>query len=324
MQQKLNFGTGMTGSNNGIYPLLFACHIHPSLFGTMRVYTVTYLSCLLFLSCFSGLIWANEAAKEPETGFFDKLMKLAKGGGTEELIPMPKCLLTLSGGIDQVETEIQDYLEKGKALTILITAKTDPTSLPAVKSYYDAVRQICGEEEPQTGEEGAVQQSAFDDHLPQESYVFDPSVLDRMAFAHMSFDSETGMMWRWWIWKVPAIVFVTSPTSSLRSYDVRFWKIAFSIPSTEKLIAIIKDQIWTDLPVWDSDFAPGGKYQQVSRFFSQGSLGFMSVLDPIPNWLLGVLASTLASMLIGYLHRNDGKAAQQQAKSGGPENRKTQ
>ncbi|PWN37743.1 uncharacterized protein FA14DRAFT_115880, partial [Meira miltonrushii] len=117
---------------------------------------------------------------------------------------------------------------------------------------------------------------------------------------------------RWWIWKVPAIVFISSPTSSLRSYDVRFWKIAFSVPSSEKLIAILKDQIYAELPVWDSNFAPGGKYQNYARFFSQGSLGFMSVLEPIPNWLLGILASMLGSMLISYLHRNDAKSTQQQ------------
>jgi len=275
----------------------------------------------------SGLVVsASDTKEESKSGFFDKLIQMVKGGGSEEFFPMPKCMQTLSGGIDQIEREIQDQIGKGKAWSILITAKNDPTSLPAAKSYYDAVRQLCGEEEPQSGEEGAVpetQQSVFDDHSPQEAYIFDPSILDRMEFAHLSFDSETGMMWRWWIWKVPTIVFITSPTSSLRSYDVRFWKIAFSIPSSERLIAVVKDQIWRELPVWHSNFAPGGEYQNFARIFSRGSVGFMSVLEPIPNWLLGIIASMFGSMLLSYLHRNDAKSTQQQPSTNNRESRKT-
>lgn len=297
----------------------------------MRVHCFLVLSILLFLNLSGYVIASVQEQDDKKIGIFDRLIQLAKGGaGKEEIFPMPKCMFVLSGGIDQIETKLQDELEKGKSWSILITAKSDQTSVPAVKAYYDAVRQLCGEEDVRNNEnEGASdeqsQNDAFDDHSsPQDAYVFDPSILDRMAFAHMSFDSESGMMWRWWIWKVPSIVFVTSATSSLRSYDIRFWKIAFNIPSSEKVIAIIKDRLWTELNVWDSIFAPGGEYQNLSRFFSQGSLGFMSVFEPIPNWLLGVIASMFGSIFLSYLHRNDAKSTQQQTGSRSPANKKTQ
>lgn len=58
--------------------------------------------------------------------------------------------------------------------------------------------------------------------------------------------------------RVPSIVFVSSPTQDIMPYDMRFWKIAFDLPNTERIKDVIGYGYWENINPWKSSLAPGG------------------------------------------------------------------
>lgn len=75
------------------------------------------------------------------------------------------------------------------------TSLHDKTSLPAIQLYYEAVSRVCPSEKKAL--DGS---SAFDD-ATDVSRAVDPKAFQDWNFAHLSFDDEPRMIWRWWIWK---------------------------------------------------------------------------------------------------------------------------
>lgn len=153
------------------------------------------------------------------------------------------------------------------------TSNADKNSLIALQNFHDAVRIICGEETVEmatrnTKEEGDSSASAPSDAFEmgdQEAAAARATgAAPSYQFAHLSFEDEPDMIWRWWIWKVPIIVFLTPAAQAetgggrlAKPYDVRFWKIAWTVPPKERFVEAIPDRYWMNLPVWDSNVAPG-------------------------------------------------------------------
>lgn len=287
----------------------------PAIFTTIAT---SKMKALLPLTCLAACLIVCIRAQNVQQ-LLDNVRNLVSPPNPINTIDMPDCLVTLSGGIEAIERTLLDSLDAGKTWTVLITSKNDRSSIPAVEQYYGAVRTVCREVQPEgaraeeaesqsrgggSGEPAAV--PTFEG-LGEQSGSIDGYSSEEISyrFAHLSFDDEPGMMWRWWIWKVPSIVFVTPSSSVERTYDTRFWKIAWSIPSTQKVVSVVLDRLWEQLPVWESGLAPGGMLQIATIYFASAFEGVYRVLDPIPNWILAIVGSFLGSVLLSFLHRRD-------------------
>ncbi|PWN89999.1 hypothetical protein FA10DRAFT_266521 [Acaromyces ingoldii] len=165
------------------------------------------------------------------------------------------------------------------------TASSDRSSQPAKYRFYEAAKAACSEED---------------------------RVASRWNWAHLDFEEEPGMIWRWWIWKVPIIVFVNRSSSSSRPYDVRFWKIAWQMPKSEQIVSVIDGSRWRLITPWEGSLAPGGPLESVPLLLSQGFSVVYEILDPMPSWLLTLLSMGVGFVLIGFLH--SGNSAQTPAR----------
>jgi hypothetical protein len=73
--------------------------------------------------------------------------------------------------------------------------------MPATKTFFEAVEKICpSKSNSKEGEVEEGQSEAFDDATAEDK-LMNPEAFEGWNFAHMSFDDEIRMIWRWWIWK---------------------------------------------------------------------------------------------------------------------------
>lgn len=123
-------------------------------------------------------------------------------------------------------------------------------------------------------------------------------------FGVVDFEAEPTLMWSWWIWKVPAVIFVTPSTSPDRLYDLRFWKVAFMSGLTpEYMLAYIGSGSWkVDISVWGSSLAPGGRHSSLTIGFARPSNWVYDRVSGLPNWLVGLVSTALGGSLISLLH----------------------
>jgi hypothetical protein len=83
------------------------------------------------------------------------------------------------------------------------TSKGDKVSLPATERFYKAVGMICPPEKKASalsGGEETFETSAFDEATGAD-VPLDLAPFKGWKFAQLSFDTEPGLIWRWWIWK---------------------------------------------------------------------------------------------------------------------------
>jgi hypothetical protein len=268
-----------------------------------------------------GLVAANIEEEESRSpSFLERLKGYTNQTDELALLNKPDCVVRLTGGIDGVEETLLKETRDDRMWMIMIASKNDASSVAATEQWYEAVRAFC---DPSSADDVAATAYADDEptHIVEETDR--KRVLKGYRFALLNFDEESQLTWRWWIWKIPIVLFVTRSTEpSARLYDVQFWKIAWKIPNTNRLIGAIKEVAWRDqLPVWDTAFTPGGKFDIVSRLHAHFFNGVYDLLDPIPRWLLALLGSMAGSMMLTWLHRND-NAQQQQEQAGSKQTKK--
>jgi hypothetical protein len=150
------------------------------------------------------------------------------------LIDIPKCLITLSGGISTIDETLINGIQSGQNWAILVTSQNDKVTIPATSVFYEAVGKTCPTD-PTAGDSSAAD-DIFDGESADLDTHIDPASFKDWQFAQLSFDEEPGMIWRWWIWKVPTIIAITAPSKEGKPYDVRYWKIAFGIPTPDRIL----------------------------------------------------------------------------------------
>jgi hypothetical protein len=134
--------------------------------------------------------------------------QLAFGKQIALTLDIPECLIELKGGVEKVESTLQDGIRDGKKWMVLVTASGDKTSVAATERYYKAVSTACSPSSPKVidSTEGQNSASVFDDDDDTSDQEYsDPDLtsydFSEWKFAEMSFVGEPDLIWRWWIWK---------------------------------------------------------------------------------------------------------------------------
>ncbi len=132
--------------------------------------------------------------------------------------------------------------------------------------------------------------------------------VDGWRFGYVDYFTEAGVSWKWWTWKAPMLVIATPSTSPERTYDLRFYKLAFAKPTTDQLISFIGEPTrWQGLPVWESGLAPGGSKHKYVIFISKIFHFFYPLFEAVPSWLLTIIAAGFVGLIPGFLHSDKAK-----------------
>lgn len=100
------------------------------------------------------------------------------------------------------------------------------------------------------------------------------------------------------------ILFITPSTSPSRTYDIRYWKVAFTQGlNPEKVLTYIGHDVWLErLDVWTSALAPGGERSHVPLRLARPSNWIYDKFSKIPTWIVGMLMAGLGTTAIKWLH----------------------
>lgn len=97
----------------------------------------------------------------------------------------------------------------------------------------------------------------FDAVAHDNSSLSGGSLPANMRFARLSYDKETVLATRLWIWKAPVVV-ITDPALS----TVRFFKVGQIVPRQDAMAALLaQPEVWTTMPPWSGRLAPGGAWE---------------------------------------------------------------
>ncbi|CAO1629737.1 unnamed protein product [Sympodiomycopsis kandeliae] len=136
-------------------------------------------------------------------------------------------------------------------------------------------------------------------------------------FGVVDFSQEPDLMWHWWIWKVPVILFITPSTSPDRAYDIRYWKVSFiGGLDAEKMLTYIGHDLWVQrLNIWSSTLSPGGSNSRIPLLLAKPSNFLYDKFSTIPTWMVGIATATFGSTIMKWMHTS-GKKNQDDKKEG--------
>ncbi|GAA5899403.1 uncharacterized protein JCM6883_005209 [Sporobolomyces salmoneus] len=132
----------------------------------------------------------------------------------------------------------------------------------------------------------------------------------QVKFARLSYNQETVLATRWWLWRPPVIVIATNKTR-----DLRFIQPTLLRPSAESFAELLsKPEIWEVLPVWKGSLAPGGKYEYLVAKLADAWSRWHKATSKIPNVVLLGFSGFIMNIFLTWLHSNDGKKKTKEAK----------
>ncbi|GAA6002642.1 hypothetical protein JCM10207_007607 [Rhodosporidiobolus poonsookiae] len=162
---------------------------------------------------------------------------------------------------------------------------------------------------------------AMDEVMKTNSSAAGGPLPENMRFARLSYNKETVLPTKWWLWRPPVIVVGTN-----RMRTLRFISPGQMRPVTGEISEVLsRPELWQKAQVWEGLFAPGGKYEpyldKVAHYWSK----FHSASSRLPNFVLLAFSGFLLNFVVGYFHQDDAKlqvehnkrVAQLQAKAAG-------
>ncbi|GAA6018278.1 hypothetical protein JCM11491_005139 [Sporobolomyces phaffii] len=133
------------------------------------------------------------------------------------------------------------------------------------------------------------------------------SLPKQVRFARLSYNQETVLATRWWLWRPPVIVIATNKTRELR-----FIKPTLLRPSAESFAELMsKPEIWQVVPVWKGSLAPGGRFEYAVAKLADAWSRWHKATSKIPNVVLLGISGFIMNIFLTWLHSNDGKAKAQ-------------
>lgn len=59
---------------------------------------------------------------------------------------------------------------------------------------------------------------------------------------------------------------------------------------------------WSEIPVWDGPFAPGGDLEKYVKIYADWSTKIYTIVSKVPKWLFLVASGSIASLVIQFMH----------------------
>ncbi|GAA5877353.1 hypothetical protein JCM16303_006252 [Sporobolomyces ruberrimus] len=136
-----------------------------------------------------------------------------------------------------------------------------------------------------------------------------------VRFARISYNQETILTTRWWLWRPPVIVIATNNTR-----DLRFIQPTLLRPSAESFAELMsKPEIWEPVPVWRGSLGPDGKFEYAVAKLSNIWSRWHRATSKIPNVVLLGISGFIMNIFLTWLHSGDAakkaKAAERAAKA---------
>lgn len=125
----------------------------------------------------------------------------------------------------------------------------------------------------------------------------------QVRFARLSYNQETVLATRWWLWRPPVIVIATNKTR-----DLRFIKPTLLRPSADSFAELLsKPEVWQTLPVWKGSLAPGGRFEYLVAKLADAWSRWHKATSKIPNVVLLGFSGFIMNIFLTWLHSSDAK-----------------
>ncbi|CAA7260140.1 unnamed protein product [Cyclocybe aegerita] len=134
--------------------------------------------------------------------------------------------------------------------------------------------------------------------------------LPDVKWGRIDYLNVTYITTKWGIWQAPYLVVLRDRGQSLRFY--RPYQIRLR---EDALREFLKNDGWKVSPPWSSSFAPGGDNEYIMDFLATCLTKIYNLVVLVPKWVLLLASGSLASVIIGLLHRPSQKKVAKKPKA---------
>jgi len=122
--------------------------------------------------------------------------------------------------------------------------------------------------------------------------------LPHVKWGRIDYLNVTAITTKWVIWQAPYLVVLKDRGKTLRFYRPHHLRLR-----EDALREFLKADGWQVTPPWSSPYAPGGPREYILDFFAIWLTKIYNVTMLVPRWMFVFASGTLASLIIGALHK---------------------
>ncbi|KAF9481872.1 hypothetical protein BDN70DRAFT_830346 [Pholiota conissans] len=122
--------------------------------------------------------------------------------------------------------------------------------------------------------------------------------LPHVRWGRIDYLNVTYVTTKWAVWQAPYLVIATDRGQNLRFYRPHNIRV-----NADAIREFLKVEGWKATPAWSSPYSPGGSREWFMDFQAKWFTLFYDWFIMVPKWILLLVSGTLASTLIGLMHR---------------------
>ncbi|KAG8759235.1 hypothetical protein FRC14_006398 [Serendipita sp. 396] len=124
--------------------------------------------------------------------------------------------------------------------------------------------------------------------------------LPNVKWGRIDYMTVTRLTTEWMIWKAPLLVVAREHGKELRFlYPSNIWI------NGDHFRKFLAERGWHEVPQWTGSFAPGGSMEPYVKVFARILASVYTVVSRVPKWLFLIGSGTVASFLIGLMHKSE-------------------
>ncbi|KAF8165687.1 hypothetical protein B0H34DRAFT_690040 [Crassisporium funariophilum] len=128
--------------------------------------------------------------------------------------------------------------------------------------------------------------------------------LPNVKWGRIDYLNVTHITTKWGIWQAPYLVVLQDRGKTLRFY--RPYQLRLKDDALREFLAA---EGWKVTPPWSTAYSPGGSREFIMEFFAVWMTKLYNLAVVVPRWLLVLVSGSLASVIIGLLHKPAKKPA---------------
>ncbi|TBU33048.1 hypothetical protein BD311DRAFT_473959 [Dichomitus squalens] len=148
----------------------------------------------------------------------------------------------------------------------------------------------------QNSEISKIVDKSFDDAYNETLAAGD---LPHVRWGRIDYMSVTYLTTKWGIWTGPYLIVLKDRGQTLRFYKADRVRI-----SKELIRELLTEELWRETPVWNSNFAPGGKREFVLHYYGIALMYTFDVINRVPRFVLMIASGGIASIVMRFLHKS--------------------
>ncbi|KAF9035087.1 hypothetical protein BDZ89DRAFT_1062344 [Hymenopellis radicata] len=141
---------------------------------------------------------------------------------------------------------------------------------------------------------------AFDDAYNRTLLADD---MPNVRWGRIDYFNVTYLTTKWVVWQAPYVLILKDRGQSLRFYRPQNLRLRD---------AALRDFLladgWQVTTPWNTAYAPGGEREYIMEFFATWMTKIYNLVIRIPKFILLIVSGTVASFLIGFMHKKSPQA----------------